>query len=95
MKFLERTMPGPPVVVCQGDEVLVDVYNRLRDDTTSIHFHGTQSIYFSWWNMIKLVLNDRLLFLDSILLGEHFRNGEQYMDGVPYITQCPILPGTK
>ena len=42
-----RTMPGPPVVVCQGDEVLVDVYNHLREDTTSIHFHGTQSIQIS------------------------------------------------
>ena len=33
-------MPGPPVVVCQGDDVLVDVYNRMPGDSTSIHFHG-------------------------------------------------------
>ena len=26
--------------------------------------------------------------------GEHFR-GEQYMDGTPYITQCPIMPHNK
>ena len=27
-------------------------------------------------------------------LGEHFR-GYQYMDGTPYVTQCPILPEAK
>ena len=27
-------------------------------------------------------------------LGEHFR-GYQYMDGTPYVTQCPILPGAR
>lgn len=26
--------------------------------------------------------------------GEHFR-GYQYMDGTPYVTQCPILPESK
>ena len=26
--------------------------------------------------------------------GEHFR-GQQYMDGTPYITQCPIMPHNK
>ena len=27
-------------------------------------------------------------------LGEHFK-GNQYMDGTPYVTQCPITPGSK
>ena len=44
IRFYVRTMPGPPVVVCQGDEVLVDVYNHLNGDSTSIHFHGIQTI---------------------------------------------------
>ena len=35
-----RQLPGPPVVVCQGDAVHVEVHNRLRGDSTSIHFHG-------------------------------------------------------
>lgn len=26
--------------------------------------------------------------------GEHYK-GYQYMDGVPYVTQCPILPEAK
>ena len=33
-------MPGPPVVVCKNDKVIVDVLNALPADTTSIHFHG-------------------------------------------------------
>ena len=28
-----------------------------------------------------------------IHLGEHFRDGFQYYDGVPYVTQCPVYPG--
>jgi FtsP/CotA-like multicopper oxidase with cupredoxin domain len=38
--LLLRTMPGPPVVVCQGDEVIVEVHNHLDMESTSIHFHG-------------------------------------------------------
>ena len=32
--------------------------------------------------------------IDEFLLGEHFR-GQQYMDGTPHVTQCPILPHNK
>ena len=28
-------------------------------------------------------------------IGQHFSNGDQYYDGVPYVTQCPINPGAK
>ena len=34
------------------------------------------------------------LKLKYFFTGEHFR-GQQYMDGTPYITQCPIIPLTK
>jgi L-ascorbate oxidase len=33
-------MPGPGVVVCQGDTVMVEVINKLVTETTSVHFHG-------------------------------------------------------
>lgn len=36
-----RRMPGTPVVVCQGDRVIVDVHNHLHTETTSIHWHGS------------------------------------------------------
>ena len=34
------TMPGIPVVICQGDEVVVEVHNKLHMESTTIHFHG-------------------------------------------------------
>ena len=34
-------MPGPPVAVCEGDLVIVEVNNHLHTETTTMHFHGT------------------------------------------------------
>jgi FtsP/CotA-like multicopper oxidase with cupredoxin domain len=33
-------MPGPAVMVCEGDHVTVDVINHLAAEVTSLHFHG-------------------------------------------------------
>ena len=38
--FTSRTMPGPPVVVCKGDKVIITVINKLEEATASLHFHG-------------------------------------------------------
>ena len=62
---VNRSLPGPDIVVCRGDRVEVEVVNRLPATTTSIHWHG------------QYVL------------------GEGWNDGVPGVTQCPILPGTR
>ncbi|XP_014258517.2 laccase-1-like isoform X1 [Cimex lectularius] len=61
---INRKFPGPLIEVCEGDEVIVDVENHLKDGTTSIHWHGIQQKY------------------------------TPYMDGVPFVTQCPIMPMT-
>ena len=34
-------MPGPPVAVCEGDLLSVEVNNHLHTETTTMHFHGT------------------------------------------------------
>ncbi|XP_025836116.1 laccase-like isoform X3 [Agrilus planipennis] len=60
---VNRQMPGPSIEVCLGDEVIVDVTNKLLSDSTSMHWHGFH------------------------------QTGTPYMDGVPYVTQCPIQPG--
>ncbi|XP_044727982.1 laccase-8-like [Chrysoperla carnea] len=57
-------IPGPAVLVCLNDTVIVNVHNGFETDSTTIHFHGAH------------------------------QNGSPWMDGVPFITQCPILPGT-
>ncbi len=38
---------------------------------------------------------DQTRFLFFNITGEHMRNGFQYMDGTPHVTQCPILPGAN
>lgn len=32
--------PCPPIYANIGDRVILDVHNKLRNETTSIHFHG-------------------------------------------------------
>ncbi|KAK3576109.1 hypothetical protein CHS0354_028008 [Potamilus streckersoni] len=57
------TMPGPPIIVYEGQTVIVRVKNSLRSEATTIHWHGLH------------------------------QRGRPWMDGVPFVTQCPILPG--
>ncbi|KAH3771415.1 hypothetical protein DPMN_172732, partial [Dreissena polymorpha] len=41
VKVVNRMLPGPALHVCQGDTVVVNVYNQLGDyEGTSIHWHG-------------------------------------------------------
>ncbi|XP_043195467.1 laccase-1-like isoform X2 [Amphibalanus amphitrite] len=37
---VNRQMPGPPVEVCEGDTIVVDLENHLGSETSSIHWHG-------------------------------------------------------
>ena len=92
-------MPGPPVVVCKGDQIIVTVINKLHAATATLHFHGKWIIYIpdrihsaATSLVLTFMLDWSQIF---IIIGEHFKNGDQYFDGVPFITQCPILPGSK
>lgn len=60
---INRQLPGPSIQVCEGDRLVVDLYNLLLSDTETIHWHGM-----------------------------HMRN-QQYYDGVPFLTQCPVIRG--
>ncbi|XP_078312878.1 uncharacterized protein LOC111102119 [Crassostrea virginica] len=55
--------PGPSIVAFEGQQIIIHVQNRMRTESTAIHWHGIQQF------------------------------SSVYSDGVPYITQCPILPG--
>ena len=77
-------MPGPPLIVCVGDTIVVRVVNLLKTETTSIHWHG-----------IKTGIEHHqiaMLYYPSRLPGDS-QYGTPYMDGVPGVTQCPISPG--
>lgn len=58
-----KTLPGPDIIVYEGQTVIIHVTNKMRSEVLGVHWHG---------------LNQR---------------NTPFMDGVPFITQCPILPG--
>ncbi|KAK3595586.1 hypothetical protein CHS0354_009542 [Potamilus streckersoni] len=58
-----NSMPGPPIIVYEGQKVIVHVKNKLKSESITIHWHGLP------------------------------QRGTPWMDGVPFVTQCPILPG--
>ena len=45
-------MPGPTIVACSGDHMVVDVVNKMHSKTTSVNFHGMS---FYCWYSIKQV----------------------------------------
>ncbi|WAR20852.1 LAC4-like protein [Mya arenaria] len=55
--------PGPPIIVYEGQEVVVNVHNELEGLDITIHWHGIDM------------------------------HGTPWMDGVPFINQCPIASG--
>lgn len=57
------SMPGPPIIVYEGQTVIVHVTNHLKSEQVSIHWHGLA------------------------------QTGTPYMDGVPFLSQCPISTG--
>ncbi|CAL1527059.1 unnamed protein product [Lymnaea stagnalis] len=59
------SMPGPPLEVFQGQNIIVHVKNMLLSEAVTVHWHGLHQIRSPW------------------------------MDGVGFITQCPILPGQE
>ena len=58
-------LPGPSIIVYEGQTVVIRVNNNLQSESVSIHWHGVEMKDTPW------------------------------MDGPPYITQCPISPGQK
>lgn len=62
---VNNTIPGPPIIVYEGQRLIIHVRNHLLSESITIHWHGL-----------------------------HQRN-TPFMDGVAFITQCPIGPGQK
>ena len=62
---INKQIPAPTLIVNEGATVVVDVFNYLTTEGTSIHWHGVHQRKTPW------------------------------MDGVGYISQCPIEAGTS
>ncbi|CAL1529110.1 unnamed protein product [Lymnaea stagnalis] len=60
-----KSMPGPPIEVYEGQKVIVHVRNLLTSGAVTVHWHGLH------------------------------QKGSPWMDGVAFITQCPIAPGQQ
>ena len=75
---VNRELPGPGIVVCKGDLVVVQVINKLPAATTSVHWHG---LYMHGHKD------------ESMRHEEKNPQATPWSDGVPGVTQCPILPG--
>nr|CAD7446408.1 unnamed protein product [Timema bartmani] len=82
---VNRQLPGPSIEVCLGDEILVELHNHLMEEST----------------LLQVCLGDEILVeLHNHLMEEsttihwhgHHQRGTQFMDGVPYVTQCPVQP---
>lgn len=58
-----KTLPGPDIIVYEGQTVIIHVTNKMRSEVFGVHWHGL------------------------------YQRNTPFMDGVPFITQCPILPG--
>ena len=57
-------MPGPMLLVTEGQKVVVDVHNWLANEGVTIHWHGVH------------------------------QQGTPWMDGVGFLSQAPITPGS-
>ncbi|XP_022299973.2 uncharacterized protein LOC111108406 [Crassostrea virginica] len=58
-----QTLPGPDIIVYEGQTVIIHVKNSLHSDSVTIHWHGLH------------------------------QSGTPFMDGVPFVSQCPIESG--
>jgi len=83
-------LPGPSLVVCEGDNVRVELKNRLSGNdpallgsggfnVTTLHFHGIRQ------KQRKLLTSSE----DDFSWSNH----GPWSDGVPMVTQCPLPAG--
>nr|BBC20923.1 laccase-like multicopper oxidase 1 [Nannophya pygmaea] len=62
---VNRTLPGPHIQVCLGDEIEVVLENAMPEEGAALHWHGLH------------------------------QRGTPHADGVPFVTQCPVTPGSS
>lgn len=43
-QYFNGTYPGPLLEACWGDQIVVHVTNRRRDNGTTIHWHGIRQL---------------------------------------------------
>ncbi|XP_017770699.1 PREDICTED: laccase-like [Nicrophorus vespilloides] len=96
-----RMMPGPMIEVCHGDSIVVDFYNEINDDATSVHWHGMHQRNTNWMDGVGGVtqcpVTPNALFRYDFVAdpaGTHFYHshmGSQRVNGAigPLIVKLP------
>ncbi|KAL1396378.1 hypothetical protein pipiens_010547 [Culex pipiens pipiens] len=52
---INRKVPGPPIVVCRNDTIVVDVSNEMDGLATAIHWHGFHQLDSPWMDGVPMV----------------------------------------
>ncbi|KAK8727904.1 hypothetical protein OTU49_009512, partial [Cherax quadricarinatus] len=52
---VNRQLPGPAIQVCEGDRVVVDVFNDQLSDTETIHWHGHHMRRFQYYDGVPFI----------------------------------------
>ncbi|XP_065081288.1 uncharacterized protein LOC135703864 [Ochlerotatus camptorhynchus] len=52
---INRKMPGPPIFVCRGDTIVIDVTNAMEGMSATIHWHGFHQVESPWMDGVPMV----------------------------------------
>ncbi|XP_001653728.2 laccase-5 [Aedes aegypti] len=52
---LNRQMPGPAVIVCRNDIIVIDLLNHMEGSSTTIHWHGMHQTQTPWMDGVPMV----------------------------------------
>ncbi|XP_058815633.1 uncharacterized protein LOC131679093 [Topomyia yanbarensis] len=55
MVSINRKMPGPPIIVCRNDTIVVDVSNDMEGLSSAIHWHGFHQRETPWMDGVPMV----------------------------------------
>ena len=85
-------LPGPSVVVCEGDDIVVNLKNKLTGNEVLLGAPSKEGGH------TKVPFNSTTLHFHGIRELQPFgfgswSKGGSWSDGVPLVTQCPILSG--
>ncbi|XP_065577924.1 uncharacterized protein LOC136038621 isoform X2 [Artemia franciscana] len=101
---INRQLPGPGIQVCKGDEIIVDIVNRLSSETTTMHWHGVRQVGTAYMDGVPLVTQCPISPLTTFRYrfwadnpGTHFYHSHsaiQRGDGIagPFIIRQPEDP---
>ncbi|XP_071083033.1 uncharacterized protein [Haliotis cracherodii] len=83
------------IITTDGEQArfVISIHDLMSDSASKEHFPGPPIVVYEGQEVEVLFTNR--LHADSVSVhfhGIHQKNSP-WMDGVPYITQCPILPG--